>query len=64
MGKAACSDEEFINLFTQFGAVQTAKTLGVADRNVQQRRRRLEKKYDRPIYAPTKVPTDHHPEGD
>jgi hypothetical protein len=62
MPKAACSDQEFISLFSQFGGAQTAKRLGIADRNVQQRRRRLEDKYDRPIHPPTRTPTDHHPD--
>lgn len=62
MVAAACSDQDFISLFTQLGAIQTAKHLGVAERRVYERRRNLEKKYGRPIHAPSKTPTDQHPE--
>lgn len=58
----ACSDEEFIALFTQYGATQTAKHLNVSERRVYERRRMLEGRYDRPIFAPSVAPTDHHPE--
>lgn len=42
MSKASCSDEEFISLFRQNGATETAKLLGIAVRNVYDRRKRLE----------------------
>ena len=58
----AVSDAEFIALFTQFGAAQTAKKLNIVERKVYERRRRIEKKYDRPVYAPSNAPTEHYPE--
>lgn len=42
MAKASCSDQEFISLFKQHGAAETAKLLGLAVRNVYDRRKRLE----------------------
>jgi hypothetical protein len=62
MASSPCSDEEFIGLFTQFGATQTARQLGIKERDVYKRRRRLEERTGRPIYAPTTAPTEHHPE--
>jgi len=62
MTAAACSDEEFIGLFTQFGASQTARELGTTERNVYKRRASIEAKTGRPIFAPTTAPTDNHPE--
>lgn len=60
MPKPVCSDEDFIGLFTQFGAAQTARKIGVNVRAVLGRRRRLEKRYDKPIHSPTTVPTEYH----
>lgn len=60
--KAACSDEEFIRLFTAFGASETSRRLHVAVRNVHERRRNLEKKYDRPLWSPRTAPTEKYPE--
>ena len=62
MPAAACSDEEFIGLFTQFGAAQTARQLCISPRDVYRRRDRLEQKYGRPILSPAQAPTDNHPE--
>lgn len=62
MTKPACSDEEFIRLFSTLGAAGTAAHLNLAERRVYSRRRNLEKKYDRPIHNPSAVPTDFHPE--
>lgn len=46
MTAAKCTDAEFIELWrTHKSAARMAKHLGVADRNVMQRRRRLEAKY-------------------
>lgn len=56
------SDEEFIAMFTQFGATYTARETGLDERAIYSRRRRLEERLDRPIHAPTRVPTEHHPE--
>lgn len=62
MPKKACSDEEFIGLFTQYGAAQTARMLGVGERRVYARRRKLETELDRPIHSPSTTPTEKHPE--
>lgn len=56
------SDEDFIGLFTQFGAAYLEREHGVPQRETYKRRRNLEKKLDRPIYAPSRVPTEQHPE--
>ena len=42
MAAAACTDEEFIALFRRLGSVETAKFLGVSERNVRKRRKRFE----------------------
>lgn len=42
----SCSDQEFVDLFRQLGAAGTARELGIADRNVRQRRRTIERAYD------------------
>jgi hypothetical protein len=52
MAAPACSDEEFMALFAQHGAMGTAKILGVAERNVYARRRRLESAHDKTIASP------------
>lgn len=57
-----CSDEEFIQLFTQYGAALTAKKLGTTERGIYKRRRRLEETIDRPIHAPNRIPAEHHAE--
>jgi hypothetical protein len=45
MTKAACTEQEFIALWNKHGSVtELAKILGVADRNVNMRRRNIEKK--------------------
>ena len=56
MGKASCSDEEFIELFTTLGGGETAKVLKIAERNVYKRRRTLERRFATRIYPP-KFPT-------
>lgn len=56
------SDEEFIGLFTQFGAKHLVREYGMQERDVYKRRRSIEKRIDRPIHAPSNVPTEHHPE--
>src|ERR1700694_4420675 len=50
---ARCSDEEFIRLFTQHGATETAKILNTRERNIYQRRARLSQFFQ--ITAPTKA---------
>lgn len=54
MGKAACSQEEFIALFKAHGATETAKILGVNVRNVMFRRANLERILDIVINSPKK----------
>ncbi len=51
MTVAACSDEDFINLFTKHGATETAHRLGIALRNVTARRMRLERKIGRQLVS-------------
>lgn len=46
MPVARCSDKDFIGLVKKHGAAKAARRLGVATRNVQQRRNRLEKKHN------------------
>lgn len=48
---AACSDDEFIELFESVGATGTARHLDVDESNVYKRRRRLEVKLKRRIRA-------------
>lgn len=62
MAQPACSDAEFIELFTQGGAAAVADAYNLRHPDIYKRRRRLENKYDRPIHAPSNVPTDFHPE--
>ena len=62
MPKPIVDDEEFIRLFTTLGGAATARHLNMGERAVYHRRRALEKKYDRPIYAPKRPPTQYHPE--
>ncbi len=50
-----CSDEEFIQLFTQQGATETARILKTSERGVYARRKSLERFV--PINAPTKAGT-------
>lgn len=51
---AACSDEEFIELFNRLGAQGTANHLKINIRSVHLRRRTLERIYDTPIELPTR----------
>jgi len=60
MSKPACSEEEFIKLFEEFGPEQTARLLGVAPRNVHKRRRTIEKNKGLTLTGPNpsgQVPT-------
>lgn len=50
--RPVCSDKDFISLFESRGARETAKYLGITERNVYLRRGNLEKKYRRQIKAP------------
>tara|TARA_R110002020_G_scaffold157587_1_gene340426 strand:+ start:5257 stop:6192 length:936 start_codon:yes stop_codon:yes gene_type:complete len=62
MPKQLVDDETFIQMFSQLGASQMANHLNTNESSIFKRRRRLEEKYDRPIHAPSKSPTDFHPE--
>ena len=53
MTQPACTDAEFIKLFQEHGPLETAKLLGIAPKNVFERRRRLEKIHGVIIEAPS-----------
>lgn len=60
--KPTTSDADFITLFEKHGAAETARRIGVHERNVQARRSRLETKIGRQIRAPqktTRLGSDH-----
>lgn len=60
--KAQCSDADFITLFEKHGAAETARRIGITERNVHGRRSRLEVKLKRQIRAPrqnTRLGADH-----
>lgn len=62
MGRAGiktCSDEQFVKLFTQFGATETAAILKITERNVYKRRENLARFSQ--ITAPTNVPGKTYP---
>lgn len=52
MPAPACSDDEFVRLFSTNGATATASILGVNERSIYKRRKNLERFF--PIVAPTK----------
>lgn len=52
MAKPTCSDGDFITLFKQYGAAETARRLGISNRATQSRRANLEAKYGKQIPAP------------
>jgi hypothetical protein len=57
MTVAACSDEEFIQQWNNLRSVsKMAKALDVAERNIQQRRRRIEARYGLELNAKTDNP--------
>ena len=58
MPAPTCSDEEFIELFRTLGAYGLQRKIGVSDRAVFERRRRLEQKYGIVINSPEK-PTNN-----
>lgn len=65
MAQAAVSESDFIQMIEQHGPTETARRLGVAERNVYDRRARLEDKLGRTIVGPThanatRTPTDNH----
>jgi UDP-2,3-diacylglucosamine pyrophosphatase LpxH len=50
------SDQEFLRLFSQYGATELSRILGVKEDNIYKRRTRLEKKYGA-VAAPSKQST-------
>ncbi len=52
MSKAAVSDADFTKMFAEWGATETARRLGIRERNVYGRRERLEAKTGRQITGP------------
>lgn len=57
MATPSCSDADFINLFEQHGAAETARRLGIGERRVHERRVRLETKTGRQLRAPSPLTT-------
>ena len=53
MGKPACSEKEFIDLFRQLGPTKAAQSLGISVRNVHERRRRIETNQQIQLESPT-----------
>ena len=50
----ACTDDQFMALFDKIGATKLSVKLGVNERSVYARRRRLEAKYSLPLQAPSR----------
>lgn len=59
-GSPRCSDDEFIRLFTRYGAKEAAARLGMAERKAYARRRAIEARIGSLLTAPTKIAV-HHP---
>lgn len=61
--KPTCSDADFINLFEQHGAAETARRLGIGERRIHERRARLEPKIGRQLVPPsnrtTRIGAEH-----
>ncbi|HZR77351.1 metallophosphoesterase [Bradyrhizobium sp.] len=53
MPEARCSNEEFMRLFSSIGATALSEKLGITERNVYKRRRRLENNLDSLLSAPS-----------
>ena len=51
----ACTDDQFMALFDKIGATKLSVKLGVNERSVYARRRRLERKYSEHLAPPTKA---------
>lgn len=49
-----CTDDEFVQLFTQHGATEAARIIGCTERNVYLRRASLSRLFDLQLSAPTK----------
>lgn len=58
-GTQRCSDEEFIRLFTTYGASETARILKITERPVYARRKYLSQ--FQPIHAPRNTPIKEYP---
>lgn len=52
MAKAACSESDFIEIFTAKGASGTARELGISVRSVHHRRKAIEGRVGRPLDSP------------
>jgi hypothetical protein len=55
MPENPCSDEDFIQFFSQDGARTLADKLGIKEREIYRRRRRIENRYDIKILPPSAV---------
>lgn len=51
----ACTDDQFMDMFDKIGATKLSVKLGVNERSVYARRRRLERKYSEHLAAPSKA---------
>ncbi|MBR1122092.1 metallophosphoesterase [Bradyrhizobium lablabi] len=59
MVAAACTDREFLETVRRYGVAQAAKIIGTTTRNVNYRRRRLEKKLNQPVTVPQNIPLQY-----
>lgn len=59
-GNPRCSDEEFISLFQRYGAKPLADRMGVRERSVYDRRRKIEARGDISLTPPSNI-SIHHP---
>jgi hypothetical protein len=59
MAAPRCSDEEFIQMFQNLGAGETARHLGLTKTDVFERRRRIEKRSGQAIKSPNTHVPDH-----
>ena len=63
MASPACDELRFIELFTTKGAKATARIVGTTERNVYERRKRIESRTGRAIVPPTlSAPQAEHPQ--
>lgn len=64
MADTTCTDEEFISLFCRLGATKAAQHLGISERKIYARRRRIEARLQYRIDPPTTIgtaPLNHSP---
>lgn len=55
--EATCSEEQFIALFTEYGAAGTAKRLGIGVRRVYDRRKKIEQRTGLALRSPNELST-------